>query len=56
MSNKTYGETLVELEESMHQLKLEIIKSLGPILGPLFKLFIWIKKLCRLENKDIKED
>ena len=47
MCNKTYGETLVELEESMRQLKLEFIKSLGPILGPLFKLFLWVKDVWR---------
>ena len=43
MSNKTYGEALIELEESMRQLKLETIESLGPILGLLFRLFLWIK-------------
>lgn len=41
------GKTLVELEESMHQLKLEFFKALWPILGPLFKLFLWVKDVWR---------
>ncbi len=31
--------TLLELEEAVHQNNLKIIKLLGPILGPLVRLF-----------------